>query len=193
LKDLEALIAQLQSGEPEANGQIQSKSAPHVLTVPSKLHITCCFIGKKKEKFLEVLKSTDFREGEHYSVSPTHLAYLPSKLLVLKCTVEGSQGKDLVIENSHAHVTLGFAAGQGKNSIKPKQSNDLLEACDKAQLFESKANGGSAEIVVQQKMLNIQIGAPGTQKQEVYVMNLVGQKEKQHDFLMLDGVTKVVN
>lgn len=124
-------------------------------------------------------------------MSPTHLAYMPSKLLVLKCSVKGSQGKDLVIENSHVHVTLGFAAGQGKNSVKPKQSNDLLEACDEAQLFGSKTNGNNGELVVQQKKLNVQIGAPGSQ-QDVYVMNLVGQKEKQHDLLMLDGVTKVV-
>ena len=117
--------------------------------MPNNLHITCSFIGKKPARFQEALKASKFVEGERYSVQPTHIAYVPSKLLTLKCEAYGWEGweqKELVVENTHAHVTLAFAAGQGKNSIKPKHSNDLLEACEEAlmlQNFSSKSKKDS--------------------------------------------------
>lgn len=139
-KDQDSVLSQLQP-----KGESQESSNSNTLTVPNNLHITCSFIGKKPTRFQEVLKTSKFVEGEHYSVRPTHIAYVPSKLLTLKCEAHGWEGweqKELEVESTHAHVTLGFAAGQGKNSIKPKHSNDLLEACQEALMlpdFSSKS------------------------------------------------------
>lgn len=114
-------------------------------------------------------------------MTPTHLAYIPSKLLALKCSISTSKDRSLLCENKHAHVTLGFAQGKGKN-VRPKHSNDLLEACDYAKMFD-----GKVEEIVQQK-LNLEIGQPGKKvfAYEVYVMKV---KEKD---CVLNGQTQLV-
>lgn len=78
--------------------------------VPKNPHVTCSFIGKKKEKFAEMMKKCEFREDEIFTITPTHLAYIPSKLITMKCKVSASaSGRTLYVDNDHPHVTLGFS------------------------------------------------------------------------------------
>ena len=158
--------------------------------MPNHLHITCCFIAKNKAKFLETIKTTDFREEEEFTVTPTHLAYVPSKLLTMKCSIGTSAaGRTLYIDNAHAHLTLGFAQGNKNTvkSVKPKNSNDLLEACFDAEMLSTTPGK------ILQKKLDLPIGGPPSEREQknhpydVYVMKLEEKKEDQ-----LNGLTKVV-
>jgi len=76
-----------------------------------------------------------------------YFAYVPSKMLTLKCSVLPWKGKSVHMANEHPHITLGFTSDKSMR-VNAKHSNDLLIECAKEKMFDAK------EEDVQKKMLN---------------------------------------